>query len=107
MAGKPPKKGDPQFEPPIELEIGFQCLNFHTLPEAGGLRDQLAGDVERMSAALSTYNVVGALYAALNSHTNMGAWQTRNAAAWKTVQVWIELEDARRKGEWQPNDHTV
>ena len=107
MAGKPPKKGDPPFEPPIELEIGFQCLNFHTLPEAGGLRDQLAGDVERMSAALSTYNAVGAWYTALNGHAKMGAWQTRNRAMWKTVCEWIAIEEARCKGEWQPNEHTV
>jgi hypothetical protein len=107
MAAKPSSKGDPPFDPPIELEMGFQCLNFHTLPEAGGLRDQLAGDVERMSAALSTYNAVGAWYTAMNSHTNMGQWQNRNRSMWKTVQAWIELEDARREGEWQPNDHTV
>lgn len=88
---------------PVELEMGFDCLRFQTLPEAGGLYDQLAGDVEKMTAAINTHTAVGAWWTAMCAHTKMGSWQARNRSTWKIACHWLELEQSRKKGEWAPH----
>ena len=44
--------------PPPELKLAWQARTWGTLPEPGGLRDQRAGELDRMSAALNTYETI-------------------------------------------------
>jgi hypothetical protein len=44
--------------PPPELTLAWQCKRWGTLPEPGGLRDQIAGEMERMAAAQNAYDAV-------------------------------------------------
>ena len=43
-------------EAPMELRMAWQTDRWHTLPEGGGLLDQPAGLVMRMSAMSNVYN---------------------------------------------------
>ena len=45
-------------QPPEELQIGFDCLKFRTLPRSGGLRDQPLLLMHRMKTALHVYENV-------------------------------------------------
>ncbi len=45
---------NPKAQPPPELRLAWQAVSYHTLPEAGGLLDQPAGLLSRMT---SLYNV--------------------------------------------------
>lgn len=42
-------------DPPRELITAWQCERWHALPAGGGLLDQPAGLMERMSTALNVY----------------------------------------------------
>jgi hypothetical protein len=59
------------------------------LPEAGGLRDQRAGEVERMTAALNTYDAVVAWRRAMQD--NVAKWAKANPEAWRMVQRVLKL----------------
>lgn len=47
---------DGEKAPPPELELAFSCHRWNTLPEAGGLLDQPAGMMRRMSIVENIYN---------------------------------------------------
>lgn len=44
--------------PPPELKLAWQARTWGKLPEPGGLRDQRAGELERMAAALNVYQTI-------------------------------------------------
>lgn len=46
---------NPQAEPPPELRLAWQATGYHALPEAGGLLDQPAGLLNRMTAAYNAW----------------------------------------------------
>ncbi len=46
--------------PPSELRLAFRCVQWNALPNPGGLMDQPAGLVERMTIVLNTYNAMKA-----------------------------------------------
>jgi hypothetical protein len=47
---------DGKGSPPDELRLAFRCQQWGTLPHSGGLLDQPAGLVERMTIAVNVYN---------------------------------------------------
>lgn len=50
--------GDPQATPPPELRVYWMCMRYDALPEPGGLFDQDAGLMGRMSVLGSVYDTV-------------------------------------------------
>jgi len=44
--------------PPPALKLAWQCLNWNTLPYAGGLRDQPIAMMRDMNTAIAVYNAV-------------------------------------------------
>jgi len=73
---------DGKAPPPEELELALQCRQWHCLPEAGGIRDQRAGEMERMKIAINVYD----------------AMQVYNDVGGKDVGKWIENH---KNGAWK------
>jgi hypothetical protein len=49
---------DPQNNSlPPDLELAFQVQQWSVLPEAGGLRDQRLGEMQRLTVVANTYKV--------------------------------------------------
>ena len=69
--------------PPGELMLAWQAQTWNTLPEAGGLRDQPAGLIERMSATLRVYDAMK-IYAD-SPPGNEGEFTKQNPRAWEIV----------------------
>jgi len=46
---------DPHAEPPPELRLAWQAVGYRALPEAGGLLDQPAGLLSRMTQAYNAW----------------------------------------------------
>lgn len=63
----------------MELTTAWQCQKWHCLPEPGGLRDQRAGEVQRMTIVLNVWE----------------AWY-----AWKHRKGGDELEFKNKHPEW-------
>lgn len=47
---------DPKAKTPPELRLAWQAVSFHALPETGGLLDQPAGLLNRMTQAFNAWN---------------------------------------------------
>lgn len=80
-----------QAEPPPELLIGFDCLKFHALPRAGGLRDQPMLLMFRMRTALNTYQNITAYRQAHVSlkEDALNKWYGQNGKLMKFMKyVW-------------------
>lgn len=45
-------------DPPPDLELALMCQKWNTLPEAGGMLDQDARTMKRMSGVLAIHNVL-------------------------------------------------
>ncbi|MHB0922609.1 MAG: hypothetical protein ACYC3H_01415 [Bellilinea sp.] len=74
---------DPRAEPPPELRLAWQAFGFHALPEAGGLLDQPAGLLTRMTRI---YNV----WLAFKSYSQRDLskhkeWVETNPALYETI----------------------
>ena len=72
---------DGKGPPPPELELAWQARAWGTLPEPGGLRDQRAGELQRMAAALNTHDAWGAR----RRHTNWVRWAKESPESWRIV----------------------
>jgi hypothetical protein len=57
---------DANNPPPRELTLAWQAKNWNVLPNAGGLRDQRIGELERMAAVLNAYNAWSAFIRSKN-----------------------------------------
>ena len=76
--------------PPAPLILGWQCRGYNALPEGGGLRDQLAGDLERITVALNTYDAVKSWHRMFYGLGNPNEWVRHNRDAWKITQEWMK-----------------
>jgi len=67
-------------KPPPLLRQAWQLKRWHALPEAGGLRDQPAGLLQRMGHVADVYEAHRAYRTALYSYpdTGLGQWEARN-----------------------------
>ena len=75
----------------MELTLAWQCQRWGVLPEAGGLLDQPAGLIRKMSAAQNVYNAV---HAFVNIPAGKGAeWARQNPGMWKLINELWQLSD--------------
>ena len=78
--------------PPGELVLGWQAQSWQALPEAGGLRDQPAGLLERMSTSLRVYEAMKTYADSPPGYE--GEFAKRNPRAWAIVLGVMELRRA-------------
>jgi len=76
-----------QGPPPPELRLAWQARMWSTLPEPGGLRDQRAGEIQRMAAAWNTYQAIRSW----RRSSDWSGWAARNPEDWRLVQYVLEL----------------
>jgi len=78
--------------PPPELELGWQARRWPgALPEVGGLRDQRAGELRRIAAALNVYDAIKSW----RGSTDWVRWKQAHPEQWKTVARVIVLREER------------
>jgi len=73
--------------PPDELRLAFRCQQWGTLPHSGGLLDQPAGLVERMTIAVNVYNAMKAW----GEHDPKRDAEFFKSDAWQIVKQVLEL----------------
>ena len=78
-----------QGPPPPELMLGWEIERFHSLPEPGGLRDQIAGELFRCQAVLNVH----AAFRALRSSGNWAKWAQANPRQNEIVARVLELQE--------------
>ncbi len=72
----------------MELTLALQVQEFHALPYAGGILDQPAGLMERMTYALKIFEAWSSW---LNRKGGFeSAWITEHPGWWKIVQETME-----------------
>lgn len=76
--------------PPDELRLALRCRRWNALPRTGGVLDQPAGLINRMSQLLSIYDVACAYTAVPAGH--LAEWQEANPAAWSMMEAIWEAE---------------
>jgi hypothetical protein len=76
--------------PPPELTLAWQSRSWGALPEGGGLRDQRAGDLARMSAALNTYEAVREW----RSAKAWASWSKEHPEQWEIVSMVLRMRKA-------------
>lgn len=74
-------------DPPPLLKLAWQCKRWNALPEAGGLMDQPAGLMEKLSVLDNVYSTMQAWARA----KNQGEWSTRNPEGWGLVVKILKL----------------
>ena len=84
---------DSDEPPPPELTLAWQAKRWGTLPEPGGLRDQIAGELERMAYALSAYEAITTFGAA----GDKARWAAHNPGLDRMLG-WILTERMRHGG---------
>jgi len=81
--------------PPPELELAWQARTWSTLPEPGGLRDQRAGELRRMTAALNAYDTIKEFH----ESNNWEQW-TRTHPQGRAILAYV----LRLRGEYGKQD---
>ena len=76
-------------EPPPEIKMAQLCERWHALPEAGGLLDQPAGLIEKMSIAMNYYNV----HKAMKESGDWAEWMVENPQGAELIRLAKELRD--------------
>lgn len=76
-------------QPPPELLLGWEMVRFHALPEPGGLRDQIAGEMLRCRAVLNVYEA----FQAFRGSRNWAAWSKSNGSQWAIVSQVMTLRE--------------
>lgn len=79
--------------PPPELELAWQVRGWGALPEPGGLRDQRAGELRRMSVALNAYGAVRAFHAS----SDKAKWARDYPGQWEVFQHVMTLRGRAKK----------
>jgi len=69
--------------PPGELTLAWQAQSWQALPEAGGLRDQPAGLLDRMGASLRVYDAMRAFADRPPGHED--EFSQKNPRSWEIV----------------------
>lgn len=57
------------------------------------MRDQPAGDLERMTAASSVYDAVASWHRMFHIGGDLRRWQVYHASDWKIVLEWMKASD--------------
>lgn len=75
--------------PPDELRLAFRCQQWGTLPCTGGLLDQPAGLVERMTIAINVYNSMKAWQQ--SAARNAKDFVKNNPDTWRIVKMVLDM----------------
>ncbi len=78
-------------KPPEELSLALKCQRWNALPVTGGILDQPAGLVERMTIALNTYEAMKAWSA--RDVTKDAEFVKNYPDTWRIVQAVMELRN--------------
>ncbi|MBU2249813.1 MAG: hypothetical protein KKD77_23905 [Gammaproteobacteria bacterium] len=87
--------GETNGDPPPELELAFQCRRWTSLPEAGGLLDQPAGLMRRMTILENIYNA----FRGKEEANNLAEWGEKNPQAVKILDSIYALRKEVRHDE--------
>lgn len=80
-----------KYEAPPELDLAFQVKAWGTLPEAGGLRDQIAGEMSRLATVLNIYNAIRGF----NEARDRGEWMRNNPKGWEVYKMVSDLRKSK------------
>lgn len=83
--------GEGNGDPPPELELVFRCRRWNSLPEAGGLNDQPAGLIQRMSVAENVYQA----FHGMTNANDLAKWSDANPQMVKLLEAVYRLRKAR------------
>jgi hypothetical protein len=72
-------------ESPPELKLAQLCERWRALPEAGGLLDQPAGLIEKMSIAVNVFNA----HRAMRESGDWATWMTENPQGAEMIN-WVK-----------------
>lgn len=78
---------DEDASPPEILLMAWQAKNWTTLPEPGGLLDQPAGLIHKMTVMRNIHDA----FKAFRSAKNVAEWCEQNADAWKIIENVMQL----------------
>lgn len=78
--------------PPPDLEMGLRWRIYGTPPEAGGIRDQRAGEVSRITTLLNVYDAVRNM----RRSKNWAQWATDNPGLARVWGYILELREQYR-----------
>ena len=76
-------------EAPPELRLAFRCQQWNSLPVSGGILDQPAGLVERMTTALNVYNAMKSWKQV--DQSKVSEFTRNNPDTWDIVQWVLEM----------------
>lgn len=82
-------EGREGVSPPPELQLAWNCKTWGALPNGGGLLDQPAGLVERMTAALNAYDTIRSMKAA----ANIAVWQRSHP---EMARIYARISELRK-----------
>jgi len=77
--------------PPPELELAWQCDRWHVLPHDGGLVDQPAGLLRRMSTLSSVYQTMRSWHE--RKAGSEAQWKDEHPRGWELMR---HIEQLRR-----------
>lgn len=86
---------DDTKSPPPELVLGWQWTRFGTPPKAGGLEDQRAGEIDRITAALNTYDAMNAWKRAKAQGETVFKFPQQFPTQWRIVTEVIKMRKER------------
>lgn len=93
-AGECAQFGPDEHPPPPELKLAWQTREYGVLPEAGGLRDQPAGLLDRMDAAYHTHRAVKAWARAFyHGSGSFNQWAQKNEDVWRVVKEYHKYKE--------------
>lgn len=78
--------------PPL-LELGMQVDSYNALPQAGGLWDQPAGLMRKITQVLNVYRAVRAYERDGRRAGEMAKWRSENEELWEVVSEIRDLRD--------------
>ncbi len=78
-------------EPPPELRLMWDWIQWRTLPEPGGLRDQRAGELERMKRAYQVWATMKSWRETKAEDAN--DWREKNPEGWQIILIVQELRN--------------
>ena len=78
---------------PPALRDHWRARTYGILPEAGGMRDQYAGDIERMETAGAFYAAVSSWARVFYGSGDIAQWQRDHPNEWRITQQWMVLKE--------------
>jgi hypothetical protein len=87
--------GEGNGDPPPELELAFRCRRWNSLPESGGLNDQPAGLMQRLTVAENVYQA----FSGMTTANDLAKWSDANPHMVKILESVYNLRKERASNE--------